>query len=113
MFISPAYAQAAAGVPSGSAFAIQMVPLLLLFVIFWVLIIRPQQARAKAHRTMLESVKRGDEVVAGGLIGRVTKVSDNELDVEIAKGVTARVVKAMITEVRPRGAPAAANDPKA
>ncbi|MDT7933918.1 MAG: preprotein translocase subunit YajC [Sphingomonadaceae bacterium] len=113
MFISPAYAQAAAGAPSGSAFAIQMVPLLLLFVIFWVLIIRPSQVRARAHRAMLDSVKRGDEVVVGGLIGRVTKVGDTELDVELAKGVTARVVKAMVSEVRPRGAPAPANDAKA
>ncbi len=114
MFSSPAYAQAAAA-PGGGAYAglIQFVPIVAIFVIFYFLMIRPQQARAKAHRAMLDAVKRGDEVVTGGgLIGRVTKVSDTEVEVEVAPNVRLRTVKGTLTEVRTKPLPAAANDAK-
>ena len=114
MFESPAYAQAAAA-PTGGALApfVQVVPIVLIFVIFYFLMIRPQQARAKAHRAMLDAVKRGDEVVTGGgLIGRVTKVSDAEVEVEVATGTKVRVVKGTLADVRTKPLPAAANDAK-
>ena len=88
-------------------------PIVAIFVIFYFLMIRPQQTRAKAHRAMLDAVKRGDEVVTGGgLIGRVTKVADAELEVEVATGVKLRVVKGTLSDVRTKPLPAAANDAK-
>lgn len=75
-------------------------PWLLIFVIFYLLMIRPQQRQMKAHRESIASVKKGDDVITGGGIhGRVTKVSDDEAEVEIAQGVKVRVVKSTITNV--------------
>ena len=90
-----------AGEPSGTAAAlIQFFPLLLIFVIFYFLMIRPQQRRVKEHQARISAVKKGDEVVTGGGIrGKVTKVSDDEAEVEIAQGVKVRVVKSTITHV--------------
>jgi|tagenome__1003787_1003787.scaffolds.fasta_scaffold16803243_1 preprotein translocase subunit YajC len=113
MFESPAFAQAtnggtaAGGMNVGSI--INMVfPLLLVFVIFYVLMIRPQQKRMKQHQDMLGAVKpRDTAVTTGGLIGKVTKVDDNEVELEVAQGVRVRVVKSMLSDVRPHGAKAA------
>jgi preprotein translocase subunit YajC len=82
-----------------------MVPLVLLFGIFYFLLIRPQQQRIKAHQQLVESVKRGDTVVtAGGLVGKVAKVKDDgEIMVEIADNVQVRVLKSTLSEVRSRG----------
>ncbi|QMW23123.1 preprotein translocase subunit YajC [Sandaracinobacteroides saxicola] len=115
MFATPAYAQAATGAAGGtSAFLIQIVLLILLFVIFWFLIIRPQQKRLKTHRDMVAAVARGDEVVTGGgLIGKVSKVTDTEVEIELAPTVKVRAVKSTLTSVTPKGTPAAANDAKA
>jgi preprotein translocase subunit YajC len=115
MFSTPAYAQAATAAPGGaSAFLVQIVPLLLLLVIFWFLIIRPQQQKLKAHRAMVDAVKKGDEVITGGgLIGKVSKVTDNEVEIELAPTVKVRALKGTLSSVTPRGAPAAANDTKA
>lgn len=116
MFSSPAYAQAAAGgAPGGTAgFLMQIAPLILLFVIFWFLIIRPQQQKLKAHRAMVDAVKKGDEVITGGgLIGKVTKVSDGEVEVELSPTVKVRSLKSTLTGVTPRGNQPAANDTKA
>ncbi len=114
MFASPAHAQAAgaAAAPGGAAgFILQMAPLLLIFVIFYVLLIRPQQARAKAHRAMLAAVKKGDTVVtAGGLIGKATRVDEHELEVEIAPNVRVKAVRGTIAEVRPPAGAKPAND---
>ena len=113
MFASPAHAQAAgAAAPGGAAgFILQMAPLLLIFVIFYILMIRPQQARAKAHRAMLASVKKGDTVVtAGGLIGKATRVDEHELEVEIAPNVKVKAVRGTIAEVRPLAGAKPAND---
>jgi preprotein translocase subunit YajC len=92
---------APAAEPSGTAaFLIQMFPLLAIFVIFYVLMIRPQQRRVKEHQAAIAAVKKGDEVVTGGGIrGKVTKVSDDEAEVEIAQGVKVRVIKSTITGV--------------
>ncbi|WP_134680005.1 preprotein translocase subunit YajC [Paracoccus ravus] len=108
MFVTPAYAQAAA--PSGAASIASFLPLILIFVIMYFLMIRPQQKRMKEHRAMVEAVKKGDEVITqGGLIGKVTAVRDNELEVEIAPGVKTRVVRATITGVVNKTAPVVAN----
>lgn len=85
----------------------------LLFGLFYFLMIRPQQRRMKQHQAMLGGLKRNDVVVLNsGLIGKVVRVEDKEVGLEIATGVTVKVVKAMISEVRARGEPAAANDVK-
>ncbi len=100
MFISPAYAQAA-GATSATSF-VQFVPLVLIFVVFYFLLIRPQQKKLKDHKAMLEAVRRGDRVITnGGIIGLVTKVSaeKRELTVEIADGVRVQVAQDMITSV--------------
>lgn len=85
-------------------FLIQMAPLVLLFAIFYFLLIRPQQQRAKQHQAMVNAVRRGDSVVtAGGLVGRVAKVKDDgEILVEIADNVQVRVVKSTLSDVRTR-----------
>ena len=94
-----------AGGPQG--LLIQLAPLLLLFVLFYFMLIRPQQKRMKEHQAMIGAIKRGDTVVLpSGVIGKVMRVEDAEVGVEIAQGVTVKVVKAMITEVRAKGQPA-------
>lgn len=104
--ITPAYAQAA-GTASGMETMIQFVPFVLIFVIMWFLIIRPQQRRAREHQDMIKAVRRGDTVVtSGGIVGRVTKVTDApEIEVEIANGVQVKVMRGMIAEVRTKGEP--------
>jgi preprotein translocase subunit YajC len=103
MFISQAWAQGAGG--GGGDFLVQLFPLILIFVVFYFLLIRPQQAKVRAQREMLAGVKRGDRVVTGGgIIGLVTKViSDNEVQVELAEGVRVRIIKQTITDILTRG----------
>ena len=97
---------AAAAAPSGTAaFFVQIFPLLLIFVIFYVLMIRPQQKRVKEHQQAINAVKKGDEVVTGGGIrGKVTKVTEDEAEVEIAQGVRVRVVKGTLSQVLTKNA---------
>lgn len=106
MFVTPAYAQAAdAGVLGQGG---MLIPLVLIFVIMYFLIIRPQRAQMKKHQEMVNATRRGDTVVtAGGLIGKVTKVFDEvgEVEVEIADGVRVRVVRTTLTGVRSKGEP--------
>jgi len=92
--------------PSGGASGafIQFFPFVAIFVIFYFLMIRPQQQRVKQHQAEISAVKKGDEVVTGGgHIGKVTKVSDQEVEVEFASGHRHRVVKSMLSEVRRSG----------
>lgn len=105
MFVTPAYAQAAGG--AGGAFA-SFLPLILIFLIMYFLLIRPQQKKVKEHQAMVEALRRGDQIVtAGGIVGKVTKVRDDgEVEVEIASGVNVRVVKHTITQVRSKTEPA-------
>jgi preprotein translocase subunit YajC len=106
MFITPAHAQAAGG---GADMFIQLVPLLAMFVIFYFLLIRPQQARAKQHREMVANIRRGDTVIlASGIIGKVSKAKegDSEIDVEIAKDTVVKVLRGTISDVRGKGEPA-------
>jgi preprotein translocase subunit YajC len=104
MFITPAYAQGAGG---GSDIFVQLMPILLMFVIFYFLLLRPQQQRAKMHREMVANIRRGDTIVtSGGIIGKVTKVKDdNEIEVEIADNTRVRVIKGTVAEVRTKGEP--------
>jgi preprotein translocase subunit YajC len=111
MFATPAYAQTAAGAAGPEAMLMQFLPLIALVVLFYFLMIRPQQKRMKQHQAMLGALKRGDVVVlSSGMIGKVVRVEDKEVGLEIASGVTVKVVKTMISDVRTRGEPAAAND---
>ncbi|WP_369060369.1 preprotein translocase subunit YajC [Caulobacter sp. 73W] len=88
-------------------FLIQIAPILLLVVLFYFLMIRPQQKRMKEHAALLAGLKRGDNVVlSSGILGKIVRVEEKEVGVEIAQGVTVKVVKGMITEVRTRGEPA-------
>ncbi len=105
MFITPAYAQGAGG---SSDFMIQLLPILLMFVIFYFLLLRPQQQKMKAHREMLDNLKRGDTVVtSGGIIGKITKVVEDrgELEVEISPDTKVRIVRGMVAEVRSKNEP--------
>jgi preprotein translocase subunit YajC len=113
MFISPAFAQdAAAAAPGGiNAMLVQFGPLILIFIVFYFLLIRPQQKKAKAHREMLSNVRRGDRIVtSGGIIGTVTKADgDAELQVEIADGVRIRVLRGAVSDVLAKTDPAKAD----
>jgi len=103
--ITPAFAQ---GLGGGSGdLVLQLVPFLLIFVIMYFLIIRPQQRRVKEHQELVRNVRRGDTIVTtGGIVGKVTKATDDpEIEVEIADGVRVKLVRTMISEVRTRGEP--------
>jgi preprotein translocase subunit YajC len=103
MFITPAFAQSAAG--GSTDFLVQLMPIVLMFIIFYFLLFRPQQQRMKQHRELLANVRRGDTVVtSGGIVGKITKViDDREIEVEIASDTRVRVVRHMISEVRAKG----------
>ena len=108
MLIPPAFAQTAAGAAAAPGGFVQglvgLLPFFLIFLIFWFLVIRPQQNAAKTHRAKLDAVKRGDSVVlGGGIMGRVTKVEDAQVEVEIAPNMRVRAVKAMLADVTPAG----------
>ena len=116
MFATPMLAQIAGGPATGGGpqeMLVQFLPLIALVILFYFLMIRPQQRRMKAHQQAISQIKRGDVVVlSSGVIGKVVRVEDAEIGVEIATGVTVKAVKAMVSEVRTRGEPAPANDSK-
>ncbi len=117
MFGTPAFAQTAAPAAAGGGLtdllAGPLPMVVLMMILFYFLLIRPQQKRQKDHQEMVKQLKRGDTVVlSSGVIGKVAKVEDTELGIEIAPTVTIKVVRAMVSEVRSRSEPAAANDPK-
>src|SRR3712207_3629569 len=108
MFFSPAYAPTAAGPRGGGAAAAPFFPPPLIFVIFYFPLVRPPQTRPSGHRAMIDAVKKGDTVVTGGgLVGKVTRVQDAEVEVELAPNVKVRALKSTLSSV---GSPAAAND---
>lgn len=112
MFVTPAYAQTAAA-PGGPDLIMSLLPFVLIFVIMYFLIIRPQRTQMKKREEMLNNVRRNDNVITGGgIVGKVTKVFENEgeLEVEIAQGTKIRVLRSMLADVRVKGEPAAAND---
>lgn len=112
MLHAPAFAQAA-GTAGGASLYGQLMLTVLLFAIFWFLLIRPQQKRLKEHRAMVAAVQKGDEVVTGGgLMGKVVRVADDNVEIELAQGVRVRAVKSTLTSVQPRGSSTVANDTK-
>ncbi len=102
MFVTPAYAQSAGG---GADLMLNLLPFILIFVIMYFLIIRPQRQAQKQREAMLAAVRRNDTIVTGGgVVGKVTKVvDDTEVEVEIASGIKVRVMRAMIADVRTKG----------
>jgi|SRR5690348_5210496 preprotein translocase subunit YajC len=107
MFITPAFAQGTAPLGGEGGMLMSLLPFVLIFVIMYFLILRPQQKRVKTHAEMVKNVRRGDTVITnGGLIGRVTKViDDDQVEVEIAEGVRIRQMRSMLTDVRAKGEP--------
>ena len=107
MFATPAYAQAAGtGAMEG---LIGFVPIIFIFLIMYFLMIRPQQKKVKEHRAMVEALRRGDQVItAGGLIGKIIKVNDGEVEIELSQNVRVRVVKSTIAQVTSKTEPAQA-----
>ena len=107
MFASPAYAQTAAPGAGGMDFIVQLIPLILIFVIFYFFLIRPQQRKAKEHQTMIEGLRRGDQVItAGGLYAKIVKVADDHVEAELSQGVKVKVVKQTISGVASKTEPA-------
>ena len=102
-FIESAWAQAGGDGGPGGMLA-TFVPLILIFVVFWFLLIRPQQKKAKEHRAMVGALSKGDEVVTnGGLLGRITGVGDAFLTVEVAEGMEVRVQRSAVASLMPKG----------
>ncbi|HUS54434.1 MAG TPA: preprotein translocase subunit YajC [Thermohalobaculum sp.] len=108
MFTTPAYAQAAGAAGGSGGFLASMLPLIAIFVIFYFLLIRPQQKRAKEHKLMVENLRRGDQIVtSGGMLAKVTKVAEgDEVEVEIATGVKVKLIRSTITAVLSKTEPA-------
>src|SRR5262250_3602669 len=110
MFITPAFAQGSlfgGGAGGDGGMLMSLLPFVLIFVIMYFLILRPQQKRAKQHQEMVKNVRRGDTVITnGGLVGKVTKViDDDQLEIEIADDVRIRQMRQMVTDVRAKGEP--------
>ena len=105
MFISDAYAQAAPAAAAGGLSSLsQFLPLVLMFVVLYFVMIRPQMKRQKEQKAMIDALAKGDEVVvAGGLLGRVTKLGEGVLHVEVAKDVEIQVQRASVVQVLPKG----------
>jgi len=105
VLISTAYAQAAGAAPASTQDTIMgLLPMILMFVILYFLMIRPQMKKAKEHKSMVEALQKGDEVVTqGGVAGRITKVGDNYVKVEVADAVEISIQKAAITVILPKG----------
>ncbi len=108
MLISTAYAQTAPAAPTGGGDLMSslgsMLPLVLMFVVLYFIMIRPQMKKQKEHRAMIDALAKGDEVAtAGGLIGRVTKIGEGTLGVEIANGVEVQLQRHAVVQVLPKG----------
>lgn len=98
---------AAAGGPGAAGLLMQIAPFALIIIVFYFLLIRPQQQRAKQHKAMIDNLRKGDEVITqGGILGKITRVGDTEVTVELAEGVRVKVIKPTIAEVRTRTEPA-------
>ena len=114
MFISPAYAQGSLFGGGNADMITSLLPFVLIFVIMYFLILRPQQKRVKQHAEMVKNVRKGDTVItSGGLVGRVTKVvDDDQVEIEVADGVRVRQMRSMVSDVRAKGEPVKDEDSK-
>ncbi len=102
LFISNAYAEG--GAPAQGGGIMEFLPLIALLVVFYFLVLRPQQKRAKEHKALMEALQKGDEVITiGGMLGKVTKVGDENVAIEIADNVVIQVQKAAVQNVLPKG----------
>ena len=101
--IGTAYAQAAGGAQGGGDTLMGMLPIILMFVILYFLMIRPQMKKAKEHKTMLEALQKGDEVIAVGILGKIEKITDQYVSLEIAPNTTIQVQKQAVTTLLPKG----------
>ena len=111
MFVSPAFAQT--GLGGGAGIVEMLLPFVLIFIIMYFLILRPQRQQAKRREEMLKAIRRGDTVITnGGIVGKVTKVvDDNEVELQIAEGVRVRAMRSLIAEVRAKAEPVAGSTP--
>ena len=104
LLIAPAYAQAAAPAPGPGGDLMAFLPMVLIFVVFYFLLMRPQQKRAKETRAMLAALQKGDEVVtAGGIVGRISKLGEQYAAIEIANGVEINVQRSAVAQLLPKG----------
>ncbi len=104
MFISSAYAQAAAGAGDTQSTLISMLPLVLMFVVLYFVMIRPQMKRQKEHKAMVEALAKGDEIVtAGGFLGKVSKIGETYIGVELASGMEVQMQRSAVVQVLPKG----------
>ena len=104
MFISSAYAQAAPAAGGVESSLFSMLPLVLMFVVLYFIMIRPQMKKQKEHKAMIEAIAKGDEVIiAGGVLGRISKLGDSYLHVEVANGVELQVQRMAVVQVLPKG----------
>ncbi len=110
LLISDALAQTAGAPPAGPSALGSLLPLIIMIVLFWFLLLRPQMKRQKEHKQMLEALGKGDEVVTnGGVLGRVVKVGDSVVELEVAEGLTVKVQKQAIAQMLPKGSIEAAS----
>jgi preprotein translocase subunit YajC len=104
VFISSAYAQAAPATGGAESSLFSLLPLVLMFVVLYFIMIRPQMKKQKEHKAMIEAVAKGDEVIiAGGVLGRISKIGDSYLHVEVANGVELQVQRVAVVQVLPKG----------
>jgi preprotein translocase subunit YajC len=101
--IGTAFAQSGAQAPGGGDTLMGLLPIILMFVIMYFIMIRPQMKKAKEHKTMLDGLQKGDEVVAVGILGKIDRITDNYISLEIAPNVTIQVQRAAVTTLLPKG----------
>ena len=104
MFISSAYAQSAPAAGGAESSLLSMLPLVLMFVVLYFIMIRPQMKKQKEHKAMIDALAKGDEVViAGGVLGRISKMGESYVHVEVANGVELQVQRPSVVQVLPKG----------
>ncbi|HUP97964.1 MAG TPA: preprotein translocase subunit YajC [Usitatibacter sp.] len=101
--IGTAYAQAAGGAPQGGDTLMSMLPIILMFVILYFLMIRPQMKKAKDHKSMIDALQKGDEVIAVGILGKISKIGETYVSLDIAPNTTIQVQKQAVTTLLPKG----------
>jgi preprotein translocase subunit YajC len=104
VLIGSAFAQAAGGAPAGDAGMLSFLPIILMFVVLYLFMIRPQMKRAKEQKQMIEALQKGDEVItAGGVVGRIARIGDTYLSLEIAPGTEISVQRSAVQMLLPKG----------